>query len=133
MKFHEIVHAREHYGMGCGPADCPLCKCSGMAASPDTLPDSQAPLITRRDVEKYIILGIIGSIVGGVVTELVVRRMIFGGKKNPSGAVKTKADEAKWRRAVRSTRRKFKLRRNQKLEAKHYRYAMGAYKKMKHI
>lgn len=53
--------------------------------------------------------------------------------KNPSGLVKTKADEAKWRRAIRSAKRKFKIRSKEKFTERHWKYVVGAFKRMKHI
>jgi len=42
----------------------------------DTAPENQ-PLITERELKKWALLAIFGAIVSGVVSELVVRRMIF--------------------------------------------------------
>jgi len=51
---------------------------------------------------------------------------------NPPAVVKTKADETKWRRAVRSAERKFK-KKEKSFGDRQWRYVMGAYKKMKNI
>lgn len=53
--------------------------------------------------------------------------------KNPSALVKTKADEAKWRRAIRSAKRKFKIRRKEDFTERQWRYVVGAFKRMRHI
>lgn len=77
IDFQKYVHNREHVAMGCGPQEtCALCKQGGMG---DTVPET--PILTKKEIEKYIMIGIISSIVGGVVTELVVRRLIFKKKE----------------------------------------------------
>lgn len=51
---------------------------------------------------------------------------------NPPSIVKTKADETKWRRAVRSTERRFK-KKEKDFKERQWRYAMGTFKRMKNI
>lgn len=73
ISMREYIHNREHSQMGSGPMDeCAICKSQGFG---------NAPILTADDIKKYIAIGIISSIVGGIVSELVVRRLIFG-KKN---------------------------------------------------
>ena len=51
---------------------------------------------------------------------------------NPSALVKTKEDEVKWRRAIRSAERKFK-KKKKNFTDRQWSYVVGAFKKMKHI
>lgn len=51
---------------------------------------------------------------------------------NPPSVVKTKADETKWRRAVRSAERKFK-KKEKDFKERQWRYTMGTFKRMKNI
>lgn len=53
-------------------------------------------------------------------------------KSNPHSIVKSKEDEAKWRRAIRSTERKFK-KKEKNFKDREWRYVVGTFKKMKHI
>jgi len=72
MNYRQLVHNTQHVTMGCGPMNqCVACRGMG-----DTAPENQ-PLITERELKKWALLAIFGAIVSGVVSELVVRRMIF--------------------------------------------------------
>lgn len=72
MTFQEYVHAREHAPMGCGPQNtCDICKSNGFSG------EVAQPLITKQEFSKMIVMSALGAIIGGLVTELVVRRMIF--------------------------------------------------------
>lgn len=65
--------------MGCGPQQmtyCPHRKTIGLGEA------NPAPAaLTREEVKKYIMVGIITSIVGNLVTELIFRRFLFKGNQ----------------------------------------------------
>jgi len=70
MRFSEYIHASQHVPMGSGPMECcDLCKSSSLKGEVEI-----KPIITKTEFTKTILIAAIGTVVGGVVSELVVKR-----------------------------------------------------------
>lgn len=78
LSMKQYIHSRDHVQMGMsgGMGECTLCK-QGMGAVPEN-----TPILSNQEIKKYIMIGIISTIVGGIVSEIVVKRLIFGKGKN---------------------------------------------------
>jgi len=80
ISMKEYVHNSKHAAMGCGPMEsCELCKAQ-FGSTVQATDGSEQPLITQRDVVRYVVLGMIGSVVGTLMSELVFKN-IFGKNK----------------------------------------------------
>ena len=81
MTNKEIVHYGKHTAMGCGPIEsCALCKTKAMGDAP---PQYMIPFIglTAQDVRKYMVIGLITALSGGIAVEYILHRHLFKRKK----------------------------------------------------
>lgn len=69
MNLKKYIHNSQHVPMGCGSqANCVLC------GPEDAFQEAQKDKI---DLKKIILVATMTSIIGGVVSELIVKRLIF--------------------------------------------------------